>query len=398
MRLLERGPGGEFVLTKPFLNRDIPEYAILSHTWGPDSEEVSFHDLTNGTGQAKTGYEKIRFCANQADRDDLRYFWIDTCCIDKTNSTELGEAINSMFRWYQNAARCYVFLSDVSLPDVQGSQAPPFQLCESAFRASRWFTRGWTLQELLAPRSVEFFASDGTRLGDKTTLQRQIHEVTGISISALCGESIEGFNIEERFKWAESRQTTKDEDWAYSLLGIFGVFIPLIYGEGRESAVRRLRKEIRGKGNEADPDDGNPKAASAVCLVPYTSNPDFIGRSDILGKLTDALGFGPTRTNPTAQPRLALFGLGGVGYVPSFDFCRPFANSSLARHKLRYHSCTNFDRHNPRSPSSGSTPAPWSDSARRIRTSRRNAQFQAKMTPMPTSCRWGMSGASRQDG
>jgi hypothetical protein len=113
-----------------------------------------------------------------------------------------------------------------------------------AFRASRWFTRGWTLQELLAPVSVEFFTKGGQRLGDKGTLEQEIHEITGIAVPALRRRALSEFDVEERFRWAQTRQTTREEDWAYSLLGIFGVFMPLLYGEGKANAVRRLRKEI----------------------------------------------------------------------------------------------------------------------------------------------------------
>lgn len=220
--------------------QEIPLYAILSHTWGRDSDEVTFRDLVDGTGQTKAGYDKLEFCATQAQRHGLIYFWIDTCCIDKTNSTELNESINSMFRWYRNAAKCYVYLSDVSAENLDvGSW-------ELAFCASRWFTRGWTLQELLAPSSVQFFSREGRLLGDKISLQRQIHDITNIARPALCGEPLDHFTVEERFRWAENRMTKREEDWAYSLLGIFGAYIPAIYGEGRANAVRRLRMEIRG--------------------------------------------------------------------------------------------------------------------------------------------------------
>jgi hypothetical protein len=243
MRLLERNNDGEFSLTKNFSNH-IPNYAILSHTWGADTEEVNFRDLIDGTGESKDGYGKIRFCGEQASRDGLQYFWVDTCCIDKSNSTELAEAINSMFRWYRNAAKCYVYLSDVSTAERKRSASLSDCSWESAFRASRWFTRGWTLQELLAPSSVEFFSLEGKRLGDKKTLERQIHEITGIAVSAIHGAPLSRFGVEERLLWAENRQTTREEDKAYSLLGIFDVYMPLIYVEGRDNALSRLREEI----------------------------------------------------------------------------------------------------------------------------------------------------------
>ncbi|KAH8679766.1 beta transducin-like protein HET-E2C*40 [Tricladium varicosporioides] len=244
MRFLEGNNDGEFSLTKDFVGDNIPKYAILSHTWGEDIEEVTFEDLKNGTGKSKAGYKKIQFCGEQAGRDGIRYFWVDTCCINKSNNTELARAINSMFRWYRNANKCYVYLSDVlgSMSNINNSHQLPWEL---AFRASRWFTRGWTLQELLAPASVEFFSREGECLGDKKTLERQIHQITNIPITALRGTPLSQFNVEERLLWAETRQTTHGEDKAYSMLGIFDVYMPLIYGEGREHAFKRLRKEIQ---------------------------------------------------------------------------------------------------------------------------------------------------------
>jgi hypothetical protein len=244
MHLLERTSAGELSLTKDFVHDNIPEYAILSHTWGADTEEVTFRDLVDDTGKSKAGYGKIRFCGEQAKRDSLQYFWVDTCCIDKSNSVELQEAINSMFRWYRNAAKCYVYLSDVSITKQKVSNQFSELTWESAFRASRWFTRGWTLQELLAPSSVEFFSQEGERLGDKRTLERQVHEITGIAVSALQGAPLSQFRVDERLSWAENRQTTRKEDKAYSLLGIFDVYMPLIYGEGGENALIRLREQI----------------------------------------------------------------------------------------------------------------------------------------------------------
>ena len=235
MRLLEYNNDSEFSLTKDFVSGKIPEYAILSHTWGVDTEEVTYRDLIDGTGKNKVGYEKIRFCGQQARRDRLQYFWVDTCCIDKSNSNELAEAINSMFRWYRNAAKCYVYLPDVSSPVINVGDM---------LRTSRWFTRGWTLQELIAPTSVEFFSKNRELLGDKKSLERHICEITRIPSRALRGGPLAEFSVTERMSWADTRQTTRDEDMAYSLLGIFGVHISLIYGEGRENAFKRLREEI----------------------------------------------------------------------------------------------------------------------------------------------------------
>jgi hypothetical protein len=239
MRLLKLEENGEFSLTKDITYPTMP-YAILSHTWGEDDEEVNFGDLKDGSRKTKDGYRKLHFCGEQAARDGLQYFWVDTCCIDKSNSTELSEAINSMFRWYRNAARCYVYLTDVLTNDRTDLSPEPW---ETPFRNSRWFTRGWTLQELIAPPSVEFFCPNGKRLGDKKSLERQLHKITGIPVSALRSSPLSNFSFDERVLWARNRDTKREEDLAYSLLGIFDISIPVIYGEGKENAFRRLNRE-----------------------------------------------------------------------------------------------------------------------------------------------------------
>lgn len=239
MRLLKYN-GNNFSLAT-YSGNNIPPYAILSHRW--EAEEVTLADLADGTDKHKAGYSKIQFCGEQARRDGLQYFWVDTCCIDKTNSSELGEAINSMFRWYQNATKCYVYLSDVSKsPSHEDDKFN--KLWESMFRKSRWFTRGWTLQELIAPKTVGFFSKEGELLGNKKSLERHICEVTGIPVKALKGDSLSRFSVTERMSWSDKRETTCEEDIAYSLLGIFDVNMPLIYGEGRGKALKRLREEI----------------------------------------------------------------------------------------------------------------------------------------------------------
>ena len=197
MRLLEHGSAGEFKLTEDLSDDKIPPYAILSHTW-TTGEEVLFEEVKNGTGKGKSGYDKIRFCGEQARRDGLQYFWVDTCCIDKSNNTELSEAINSMFRWYREADRCYVYLSDVSSPIFDTNDKLRELPCKLAFQKSRWFTRGWTVQELLAPSLVEFFSREGNRIGNKRSLERQIHEITGIDVLALQGTPLSQFSVEAR--------------------------------------------------------------------------------------------------------------------------------------------------------------------------------------------------------
>jgi hypothetical protein len=237
MRLLELRSDGGFSLTKGLID-DVPPYAILSHTWGADGDEVTFQDLVDDTGRNKAGYGKIQFCRDQAARDGLQYFWVDTCCIDKSSSAELTEAINSMFRWYREAAKCYVYLSDVSEGDCDGNDDLP-----PSFQKSRWFTRGWTLQELIAPASVEFFSLEGKFLGDKRSKEQQVHKITGIAAQALRGNPLSEFSVAERLSWAAKRTTTRKEDGAYCLLGVFDVYMPLIYGEG-DKAFTRLKEEI----------------------------------------------------------------------------------------------------------------------------------------------------------
>jgi hypothetical protein len=134
-----------------------------------------------------------------------------------------------MYRWYQNAQKCYVYLSDVEAVDVD-------------FKDGNWFTRGWTLQELIAPRVVEFYARNETFLGTRTTLEEQIHAVTGIALEALRGQDLTTFSIEERVSWVQNRVTTREEDRSYCLLGIFDVFMPVIYGEGDRAFVRLLEE------------------------------------------------------------------------------------------------------------------------------------------------------------
>ncbi|RYP31995.1 hypothetical protein DL767_005440 [Monosporascus sp. MG133] len=262
MRLLERDNAGRIRLTEDLPIDNIPPYAILSHTWG--AEEVLFSDMIGTRGHNKAGYVKIRFCGDQAWRDGLKFFWVDTCCIDKSSSTELQEAINSMFRWYRDATKCYAYLADVSTPTFNADDKSSW---EPAFQASRWFTRGWTLQELIAPKLVEFFSRENVRLGDKKSLEQQIHNVTGIPISALQGSPLSGFSIPDRMAWVEKRKTTRKEDKAYSLLGIFDIYMPLIYGEGEKNAFRRLQEEV----SKASKSEQTYDEVDARCLADLRS-------------------------------------------------------------------------------------------------------------------------------
>ncbi|KUJ15222.1 HET-domain-containing protein, partial [Mollisia scopiformis] len=246
MRLLQCTRDSGFRLT-PDMDEDeiaVHPYAILSHTWGAEGEEVTFEDLASGAGERKPGYKKIEFCGKQAEQDGLQYFWIDACCINKGNKAEFSQAIQSMFRWYRNAARCYVYLSDVSCSPHRSEEEANLLLWDLEFRQSKWFLRGWTLQELLAPSLVEFFSCQGKKLGDKISLKQQIHEITSIPLLALEGTPLSQFSIHERLRWKGDRETTRDEDGWYSLSGIFYVEIAPAYSEGAASAFRRLKEEI----------------------------------------------------------------------------------------------------------------------------------------------------------
>lgn len=219
--------------------RDIPPYAILSHTWG--DEEVTFQEITASPDDAKqkNGFAKMLGCCRQARADMLDWVWIDTCCIDKTSSAELSEAINSMYAWYRDSEICYAFLED-----VPAAASRDFPLTDSTeFRHARWFTRGWCLQELIAPRTVEFLANDWSDIGTKLSLCELIEEITAIRTEVLIDRDLERCCIAEKMSWASKRITTRVEDVAYCLLGIFDVNMPMLYGEG-EKAFYRLQEEI----------------------------------------------------------------------------------------------------------------------------------------------------------
>ncbi|KAK4670045.1 uncharacterized protein QC763_208280 [Podospora pseudopauciseta] len=260
-----------------------PIYAILSHTWGED--EVLFADICDPQQLLpvhKKGFRKVSQSCERARQDGYNYMWIDTCCIDKTSSAELSEAINSMFRWYHRADRCYAYLSDVNVPGEPSVEV----------ENSRWFTRGWTLQELIAPRDVRFYDSQWCFLGSRqllrgtpiadiselTDLADTISKVTGIPAEILrwfspkpdsqlvrrrskragldkyepthaLDKLLRACSVGQIMSWAAYRFTTRKEDEAYSLLGLFGVNMPMLYGEGR-SAFHRLQQEILKTSND----------------------------------------------------------------------------------------------------------------------------------------------------
>ena len=215
-------------LTLHQFQSDPPPYAILSHTWG--EQEVLFQEIGTSECETKLGYQKIKGCCALAKTDGLQYAWVDTCSIDKRSSTELSEAINSMFRWYSEAAVCYAYLADVD--------------SNSQLAKSRYWTRGWTLQELIAPSRVVFFDKNWTELDSKQALGAQITRITGIPYHVLDNPaSIRRVSLAARMSWASQRTTPRVEDRSYCLMGLCGVNMPLLYGEGIKS-FQRLQLQI----------------------------------------------------------------------------------------------------------------------------------------------------------
>ncbi|RYO97842.1 hypothetical protein DL765_011053 [Monosporascus sp. GIB2] len=222
-------------MTEFISDEDIPAYIILSHTWGEGEVSLQQWEQHSADIIQSKGYQKIRQFGERAALDGWDWVWVDTCCIDKKSSAELTEAINSMFQWYTKAVECYVYLSDVTSLDKEHMT--------QQLRESRWFTRGWTLQELIAPRFVEFFNKDWRSIGSKKQLCDLLSSITGIDEHILKGGSLSDISIARKMSWASHRKTSRTEDVAYCLLGIFDVNLPLIYGEGRK-AFRRLQEAI----------------------------------------------------------------------------------------------------------------------------------------------------------
>jgi hypothetical protein len=284
---------------KEFVDDEIPQYAILSHTWG--EEEVSIQELSSpsDTIKSKAGFEKIQKCLDRTLAQGLKYCWIDTCCIDKTSSAELSEAINckncalssiisqrltsiAMFQWYSKASVCFAYLSDVSgFPDDDKAS-------EVQFKNSRWFTRGWTLQELIAPERVIFLNAEWNFIGSKISLRKTISEITDIDEDVLnMPPYVPYVTVARRMSWAAKRKTTRVEDIAYSLLGIFNVNMPLLYGEGEKAFVRLQEAILRETDDHTilawEYDAGGPeyvkKSSRSGSIGVLASHPSFFSKS-----------------------------------------------------------------------------------------------------------------------
>lgn len=228
-----------------FMDHNVPKYVILSHTW-IEGQEVTLQDMQNNKGTERSGYTKIKQACALALENGYGYAWVDTCCIDKTSSAELSEAINSMMSWYQRSEICYTYLADV--PPGTNIHEP-----ESSFAKSRWFERGWTLQELIAPSKLVFLYDDWSVMSERNDIVDLITQITGIDQTYLSApptstdcrlqSRLHAASIAEKMSWASKRKTTRIEDTAYCLLGIFGINMPLLYGEGT-NAFLRLQEEI----------------------------------------------------------------------------------------------------------------------------------------------------------
>lgn len=240
---------GEFHLRQFNKPANRPKYAILSHRWR-EGEEVLFEDVKDSSvsldGALKGGWYKIQNCKHLVTHeDDVDAFWIDTCCINKDSSAELQEAINSMYAWYRDAKVCYAYLDD-----VDASSSTMAAETGSKIRASEWFTRCWTLQELIAPRKVVFFDRTWQRLGTRDDMVDLMSSITTIPKNLLLGEArLSDFSVAQRMSWAACRHASRVEDESYSLLGLFGTSLPMLYGEGSRAFIRLQEEIIR---NSAD--------------------------------------------------------------------------------------------------------------------------------------------------
>ena len=219
-------------LLEHFVGAAIPKYATLSHTWSTD--EVTFEEISLPSSRSKNGYRKITMTCQLATQAGLQYAWLDTACINKLSSAELTEAINSMFRWYERSEFCVAYLEDL----------PAGASLDVHLSRCRWFTRGWTLQELIAPNDVRFYDQDWNFRGSKQDLVGYLTFITGIDKAVLqMQRPLSSITVARKFFWAAHRQTTRFEDTAYCLLGMFDINMPLLYGE-EEKAFRRLQTEI----------------------------------------------------------------------------------------------------------------------------------------------------------
>lgn len=301
--LLEDGPSSSL------------RYATLSHTWGThqDNKDIVFDDIPSeetfarfldeetqlkqwqgAIDKKKAGFSKVNNACRVARELGLNYIWIDSCCIDKSKSAELNESINSMYRWYQNSDRCIVYLEDLE--------------SDGDLRQCRWFKRGWTLQELVAPWNVTFYDRNWALFGERsdTRLCESLSNITGIDMECLRGGvKLASLSTAHKMSWAKGRETTRPEDRAYSLMGIFDVNMPLIYGEGGTKAFRRLQEEIARVSSDLSIFAWDPSSEPNMGLDAFASRPDeFAAYKDMVPSY-QSLHF--TRTNKGVEMTTILW-------------------------------------------------------------------------------------------
>ena len=280
----------------------IPPYVILSHRW--EDKEITYKDLTEPKQDPSKleGWTKLDSFCSLVRQDGWEWAWMDTCCIDKSSSAELSEAINSMYQWYRQAGFCIAYLADISIvKDETGIE-------RKRFWKSEWFKRGWTLQELLASREVVFYDRSWKAIGTRTRLKAHVSRATHINTHHLSAPS--EASVAAKMSWASDRQTSRPEDIAYSLLGLFDVNMPLLYGEGEYKAFQRLQYEIvRSRRDESifawsRPDEGSDYITAPTPGLLAPSPKCFSGSGDI--RAIDRIFFGGTNLH---TPQILFDGL-----------------------------------------------------------------------------------------
>jgi hypothetical protein len=305
-----------------FPQGQIPPYAILSHTWGATEEEVIFQDMVDlGKARKKPGFQKIRGCCRQAQRDRFEWVWIDSCCIDKTSSAELSEAINTMFQWYKDAHICYAYLNDVvSSPALVWKMQP-----SDDFKRSRWFSRGWTLQELIAPHVLYFFNNDWEIIATRASFASILEEITGIPDLVLRGGSISEYCVLEKMSWAQGRITTRIEDIAYCLLGLFEINMPLLYGEGHKAFVRLQEEILKSSGDYSlfAWDDDRPVVENLFASSPSQFRKLFGNKGRVQAMSVEQLSAPPPSIwGRFVKLEMQLGSESEDGFVPAYLNCR----------------------------------------------------------------------------
>lgn len=321
-----------------------PAYAILSHTWiQPSCEEVTYQDLLTldiASIRQKQGWRKVQHSIDEARREGIPYVWVDTCCINKQDPTELTEAINCMFNWYSQSRCCYVFLSDFKNVDEAHGHG------YDGIASSKWFTRGWTLQELIAPCEVKFYDQEWDLVTTRAISAPLISEITCVDTDLLKNGNdpatlpqglsmarLEQYSIAQRMSWAASRETSRSEDRAYSLLGLFNIVMPLHYGEGAENAFKRLQQEIIKQSADQSilawewPSHTTPRDISDSHMSFLAPSPDcFKSRSHVI----------PSRSRQSSPYTISNVGLEINAYLVKFKASTPRRNINFISYDERH--------------------------------------------------------------